>query len=94
MADKKVFYFNTGVNLSKNPNPCLFPSPNNIGLIPFQCEDVPDDAVLMMACNNDQEFWSCPDVIVRKIYPHDGPWSQMLSEYAYFRINLQTYAPI
>lgn len=85
MADKKMFYFCTGVDLSRNYNSCLFPSPNNIGLIPFLCEDVPDGSTLLMCCGDENQFPYNPEIIVREIHPHDGPWSQMLSKYAYFR---------
>ena len=74
----KTFYFNTGVK------PC-YPGPETGVLIrgeyhiPFDCEDVPDNAIFKYACANAEAEKKDPNFIVRKIHN-----SKLISEYAVF----------
>lgn len=52
----KTFYFNTGVRpYIHTPHVTVMPGEivrNGVMLIPFQCEDVPEGAVFLFACDN------------------------------------------
>lgn len=74
----KTFYFNTGVKP-------WYPGPPSGVLIrgewhiPFDCEDVPDNAIFQYACTDAEKEKNNPDFIVRKIHN-----SAICSEYAVF----------
>jgi hypothetical protein len=79
----KTFYFNTGVSLKKETK--IYKgqaiSSNGVVLIPFQCENISDEAKFMFACDYpDLEESKMPNVIVRKILN-----STLVSKYAYFK---------
>jgi hypothetical protein len=82
----KTFYFNTGVQPYKH-NPPVKLSPGHIMKggtmqIPFDCDNVPDRAQFMFACDNpDLKESEYENVIVREIFN-----SALLSKYAYFKI--------
>jgi len=84
---KKTFYFNTGVKPYGCTNPPYKLSNGHIirgGVvqIPFDCENVPENASFMFACDNPELSESKQkNVIVRKMYN-----TVMCSEYAYFKI--------
>ena len=81
----KTFRFNTGVKpYAHNPPVHIMPGHlvdgNGVMVIPFDCEDVPDGAIFMYACDH---LSSMPDsVIVREIHN-----SALLSKYAYFQVS-------
>jgi hypothetical protein len=84
----KTFYFNTGVVISRESliighlmlNGEI--SRNGTVQIPFDCEDVPENAIFVFACNNPNLPESKNDrVIVREIHN-----SGLLSKYAYFKL--------
>lgn len=84
----KTFYFNTGVRPETVLN---FPYEHHrkVGnvirgtlLIPFECDNVPDDATFMYACGkNDLPILGRADVICREIVG-----GNMCSKYAYFTL--------
>lgn len=81
----KTFYFKTGVVPSKH-NPPVKLGPGQIMqrgtmVTPFDCDNVPDNATFMFACDNP----NLPDstykgIIVRPIFN-----STLCSSYAYFK---------
>lgn len=76
----KTFHFNTGVKIWDNPHITGgIDSGNGTVVIPFDCQDVPDNATFAFACDNDNLY---PDAgyIVRPISN-----SGLLSKYAYFK---------
>ena len=87
----KTFYFNTGVRRII-PNGKYSDSAKPAGLsagqiwrngtkqIPFDCEDVPDNATFMFACNNPEP--SSKGVIVKELNN-----TTLMSKYAHFRSN-------
>jgi len=77
----RKFHFNTGVKVWVNPHiKGGIDSGNGTVVIPFECEDVPENAVFMYACDN-PDLSTSPSMIVRKIHN-----SALLSKYAYFQI--------
>lgn len=82
----RTFYFNTGVR-PYNHNPPIKISKGEVlrggtKQIPFDCNDVPENAVFMFACDNpDLKVLKYGDFIVREIFN-----SVLCSKYAYFRI--------
>jgi cytochrome c-type biogenesis protein CcmE len=77
---RKTFYFNTGVTI-------VAPSKGQIrkggtNQIPFECDDVPDGATFMYACDNPSLKQYGQDVIVREMFN-----TTIVSKYAYFRLN-------
>jgi hypothetical protein len=83
----KTFYFNTGVQPYKH-NPPVKLSPGHVMRggtmqIPFDCDDVPDNAIFKFACDNpklkESEY---PNWIVREMFN-----TAMVSKYAYFLVN-------
>lgn len=78
----KTFYFSSGVKVSE-PNAIKgIVSPNGVISIPFQCEDVPDNAIFKFACdypelNKDNTY------IVREIHNLPG-YTTLMSKYAFF----------
>jgi hypothetical protein len=83
----KTFYFNTGVRIyDHNPPVPLckgqISSPNGVKIIPFDCDDVPDNATFRFACDNPNlKEASYAHIIVREIHN-----STLISKYAYFNI--------
>lgn len=82
---RRKFYFNTGVHrYAHNPPIPLMPGEewnNNIKVIPFYCDDVPETAAFLYACDIPDLDKNDLSVIVREI--HD---STLISKYAYFKI--------
>jgi hypothetical protein len=82
---KRTFYFNTGVVPESDSK--LYGRQvwkGGVKQIPFTCEDVPDGAEFLFACDNDHLSESkIPGVTVHKILD-SGPGG-LLSKYAYFR---------
>lgn len=82
----KTFYFNTGVR-PYNFNPPVKITPGHVMhgdvmVIPFDCENVPDNAVFMFTCDNPKlKEADYPNVIVREIFN-----SKLVSKYAYFQV--------
>ena len=81
---RRKFYFDTGVTrFGHNPPIPLMPgqewSPNNVKVIPFYCDDVPDNAKFLLACDDPNR--QIENTIVREIHN-----STLLSKYAYFKI--------
>lgn len=82
----KTFYFNTGVKQGVNPYLDITATarPKKDGgyvmHIPFECEDVPESATFVFACDN-PNLENHPDKIVREIFN-----SKLISKYAYFKI--------
>jgi hypothetical protein len=77
----KTFYFNTGVRPGASPLYGKQIWKDGTKQIPFDVEDVPENASLMFLCNNPElpeSKISC--VIVREVFNTD-----MCSKYAYFR---------
>ena len=73
----KTFYFNTGVKISVNPHiKGGVDSGNGIVVIPFQCDDVPDNAIFLHACDNPNP--ANERIIVREIK------GELHSKYAHF----------
>jgi len=82
----KTFYFDTGVKRELHSNLILmkgqFWSSNNVKIIPFDCDDVPDNAFFKFACDNPNLPESkLKNWIVREIHN-----STLVSKYAYFWI--------
>jgi hypothetical protein len=83
----KRFYFNTGVRPETVFNPPFpYEYHKKIGnvirgtlLIPFDCNDVPENATFKCAASNPNLYDNIPNIIVRKIVG-----GNLLSEYAYF----------
>jgi hypothetical protein len=77
-----TFYFNTGVK----PN---YPAPRGgklfegVWQIPFECNDVPEDAVFLYAANNPNLADNYENIICREI---EGDKELLHSRYAYFMI--------
>lgn len=82
----KTFYFNTGVQPYKHTPPVKL-GPGQIMRggtmqIPFDCENVPENAVFMFACDNDKLSEAAyKNVIVREMFN-----TSMCSKYAYFKV--------
>lgn len=80
----KKFYFNTGVSIDNNPHiKGGIDSGNGTVIVPFECENVPDDAIFLFACDSpkvNRVRGGEEGIIHRKI--HNSP---LLSEYAYFK---------
>ena len=80
----KTFYFNTGVKFSDYPYLCEGQvERGGTKQIPFDCEDVPDNATFMYG-RDDPNLFATNDpqydkVIVREIHN-----STLMSKYAYF----------
>lgn len=89
----RTFYFNTGVRAGvpsnerhkKGAKPVQLGDGqvwrNGLKQIPFDCENVPDNAILMYLCGNDKLHENDKNVIVREVFN-----TKMLSKYAYFSI--------
>lgn len=84
----KTFYFNTGVRpFDHNPPAGMAfmkgfkDSGNGVYVIPFEVEDVPDDATFIGACDN-PEYMKGDNIIYREIQPG----SRLVSKYAFFLI--------
>lgn len=82
---RRKFYFNTGVHrYAHNPPISLTEGQewsNDIKVIPFYCDDVPETAAFMYACDIPDLDKNDPNVIVREICD-----STLISKYAYFKI--------
>jgi len=82
-----TFFFNTGVVPFHNPPVKLSEGQvwrDGTKQIPFDCDNVPENAVFMFACDNpDLQEYKDPGetVIVRLIHN-----STLCSKYAYFRV--------
>jgi hypothetical protein len=77
----KTFYFNTGVTLCNTEGLSAGQIwRNGTKQIPFDCEDVPDNATFLFACDNSEP--NSEDVIVRLIHK-----STLVSKYAHFNTN-------
>lgn len=78
----RTFYFNTGVKVHNNPTGPIGGtlSTNGVWIIPFDCDDVPDNATFVYACDSSTPLTK--NTIVRKIHN-----SGLLSKYAHFAIN-------
>lgn len=78
----RTFHFNTGVR-KQDPShqPAGIDSGNGVYHIPFDCIDVPPQAVFKYACNNPDLKPGNPLVLVREIHN-----SQIVSKYAYFQL--------
>lgn len=78
----KTFYFNTGVKIWTNPHiKGGIDSGNGTVVIPFDCDNVPDNAVFMFASDNPYLETGNKSVIVREMHN-----TGLLSKYAYFSI--------
>lgn len=82
----KKFIFNTGVRVyDHNPPVPIMPgqelSSNGVKVIPFYCEDVPDNAIFKYASDSETLADDYPNVIRREIHH-----SVLNSKYAYFII--------
>lgn len=83
-----TFYFNTGVTPFGHSNPPMTLSEGQVWRggtkqIPFDCDDVPENASFMFACDNPELRESKYEgVIVREIHN-----STLCSKYAYFRVD-------
>lgn len=78
------FNFNTGVRPFKHTPPAgmafmdgFEDSGNGTYVIPFYCEDVPDNAIFQYACDND--IPGHENLLKREIHN-----SKLMSKYAYF----------
>lgn len=80
----RTFYFSTGVPIN-TPNAIKgVISPNGVIKIPFQCEDVPENAIFKFACDY-KELGPKGSYLIREI--HDIPgYTSLLSKYAFFII--------
>jgi hypothetical protein len=80
----KTFYFDTGVVPYGHIPPIVLSEGEvwrgGTKQIPFQCEDVPDDAIFQFACSN-PSLNESKYLLVRKIHN-----SALVSEYAYFQV--------
>jgi hypothetical protein len=88
----KTFYFNTGVRQGIPSNelhrqdvkPTALSNGqvwvNGTKQIPFSCEDVPDKAMFLFACDNKET--SSANVISRELHN-----TSLISKYAHFRLN-------
>lgn len=79
----KKFYFSTGVDSKTTDHHILggIDSGNGVICIPFECEDVPEGATFLFACDSPNLRKEEKDIICRRIHN-----SSLLSEYAYFKI--------
>lgn len=77
----KKFYFNTGVNAKRYPAKKQFGQVDRHGTvqIPFECDNVPENAIFLYACNRVDDVAS--DMIFRKIHN-----SSLMSKYAIFQL--------
>lgn len=81
----KTFYFETGVRRSVSsysaPGDVWKPigDGDEVRLIPFDCDNVPESATLKFLCNDPNIVE--PNTIVQEVYN-----TTMLSKYAYFRV--------
>jgi hypothetical protein len=85
----KTYYFNTGVKpFDHNPPAGMAfmdgfkDSGNGVYVIPFDCEDVPENARFLYSCDTPIPSMMSDDVIVREIHN-----SKMMSKYAFFKLN-------
>lgn len=83
---RRKFYFDTGVHrYAHNPPVPLITgqewNSNNIKVIPFYCDDVPETAQFLYVCDTPRLDKDDPNVIVREIHN-----STLISKYAYFKI--------
>lgn len=78
---KKTFYFSTGVKMTTSTYLAKGDiwSPNFVRLIPFECENVPDNASFAFACDNP----TLPNHEGFIVAPIVG--GNLLSKYAYFK---------
>lgn len=81
----KTFHFNTGVKpYSHNPPVKISPGyviNGDVMVIPFDCENVPEGAIFMFACDNlNLKEAGYPNVVVREIFN-----SKLIFKYAYFQ---------
>jgi len=84
MYNLQKFYFNTGVHRYVHNSPLMKGeewSSNDIKVIPFYCENVPETAEFMYVCDTPELDKDNSSVIVREIYN-----STLLSKYAYFKL--------
>lgn len=79
----KTFHFNTGVKIWVNPHiKGGIDSGNGTVVIPFDCDNVPENSTFMYACDNPNLENDNNNVICREIFN-----SGLLSKYAYFKLN-------
>lgn len=79
---KKTFYFNTGVKPDASFKPYGKQRVRGTVQIPFDCSDVPDNAVFKFACDNPNlPGYDEPYYITREITNSD-----MVSKFAYFHV--------
>lgn len=79
--EMKTFRFNTGVKIHNNPkgpNGGILDG-NGVWYIPFDCDNVPDNAVFIHACNSENPLTE--NHIVREMHN-----TKLLSKYAHFRL--------
>ena len=80
--DRTKFFFNTGVKIWVNPHiKGGIDSGNGTVVIPFHCDDVPDNAEFMFASDYEDLSKHHSNVIQREIRD-----SELLSKFAYFKI--------
>lgn len=83
-STRKTFYFNTGVRAyAHNP-----PVPvckgeilgaNGVILIPFECDDVPENAIFKFACDHRPPY--SDHLLMREIFN-----SSLVSKFAFFQV--------
>lgn len=83
---KRTFYFDTGVIPNYSANPPIKPFGKQVVMrtikVPFDCENVPKNAIFKFGCDNDKlPGYSEPHYIVREITNSD-----LISKFAYFQI--------
>lgn len=83
MSKLQRFMFNTGVQVNAHTPPVAV-TPGNVvrdGIlqIPFYCEDVPNGAVFMFACDSVPP--GCEHLLVREMHN-----TNLLSKYAFFQV--------
>jgi len=86
MYNLQKFYFDTGVQRYMHNPPIPLAegqewSSNDVKVIPFYCENVPETAEFMYVCDTPELDKDNSSVIVREIYN-----STLLSKYAYFKL--------
>lgn len=80
----KTFYFNTGVRPYIHNPPVRVQtgdivSSNGVLLVPFQCEDVPDNSIFQFCCNNIPP--GSESLLKREMFN-----TNMVSKYAFFKV--------
>lgn len=83
---RKTFYFNTGVRVYAHTPPVHvgkgeIVDGNGVKLIPFDCDDVPDNAIFKFACDHRPEGCGYDNLLMREIHN-----SVLISKYAFFLI--------